>query len=379
MTPLRAVWLTAAAGGAIAVLQVEGEPAALSKLLEPIGAEAGSAALGAAELAKVAPAAAAREFGTTPLKPPLPQVGEAALRRVCGLDEALVLRTGERTLLITPHGGPRLRQRLVRAMTESGFEFAAPEQLEPAAIYGEAEGKLEARMLRAIAQAASADAIPLLLAQPARWKKHGPPQDADLPRSRRLNRLIHPPTVVLAGPPNAGKSTLLNALVGRTAAVASPIAGTTRDFVAAQVDLAGLACRVVDAPGFDPAGDAAEAIDRAALARARRELASADLVLLLAAPGQPWLRIGHGCLLHARTMADLAIARAATAASRRGAAPASGSGDSAGDERDAMRVSAVTGEGVQALAAAVRERLVPAADLASNRPFQFEIAPLTTP
>ena len=211
-----ACWLTTAASGAVGVLHMRAQPQRLC----------------------------------TTLSITLPDIGRASLRRICNLDEALVLRVTDNTIIVTPHGGPRLRQRLVRAISDAGISFISPTELSPADLFVESTTDIQARMLYTLARAASADAIALLLAQPERWEKNGAPTPADAPRSKRLCRLIDPPTVVIAGAPNAGKSTLLNALLGRTAAVTSPIAGTTRDFVSANIVLAGLACRVVDAPGF---------------------------------------------------------------------------------------------------------------------------------
>ena len=85
--------------------------------------------------------------------------------------------------------------------------------------------------------------------------------------------------VVLAGPPNAGKSTLLNALAERDAAIVSPIAGTTRDRIEAPVVRDGVAWLLIDTAGLAEApGDAIEAIG---VARAREALAGADLILWL--------------------------------------------------------------------------------------------------
>ena len=83
--------------------------------------------------------------------------------------------------------------------------------------------------------------------------------------------------VVLAGPPNAGKSTLLNALVQRDAAIVSPIAGTTRDRIEAPVVRDGIAMLLIDTAGLaDQAGDAIEAIG---MARTHDAVAGADILL----------------------------------------------------------------------------------------------------
>ena len=58
--------------------------------------------------------------------------------------------------------------------------------------------------------------------------------------------------VVLAGLPNAGKSTLFNALLARDAAIVSPVAGTTRDYLSGSLQWQGLAVELIDTPGWDP-------------------------------------------------------------------------------------------------------------------------------
>ena len=85
--------------------------------------------------------------------------------------------------------------------------------------------------------------------------------------------------VVLAGPPNSGKSTLFNALVESDAAITAPIAGTTRDVLTYPVAIAGVPFRFADTAGLrDQAGDSIEAIG---VARARMAIGDADLVLWL--------------------------------------------------------------------------------------------------
>lgn len=101
------------------------------------------------------------------------------------------------------------------------------------------------------------------------------------PRSERLGEGFR---VVLAGPPNAGKSTLFNALVESEAAITSPIAGTTRDAIERSVAIGGVPFTFVDTAGLrEESSDAIEAIG---IARAEAELVRADLVLWLGPEGK---------------------------------------------------------------------------------------------
>jgi len=85
--------------------------------------------------------------------------------------------------------------------------------------------------------------------------------------------------VVLAGPPNAGKSSLLNALARRDVAIVSPEPGTTRDVVEARLDLDGYPVIVSDTAGIRP--DPGGAIEREGIRRTYERSAEADLVLWL--------------------------------------------------------------------------------------------------
>jgi len=162
----------------------------------------------------------------------------------------------------------------------------------------------------------------------------GLPQSWELERTelvRELGTLLsRPPAerlrdgvrVVIAGPPNSGKSTLLNALVGREAAITSAIAGTTRDLVEAPVALAGVPLVLIDSAGLRSSDDPIETIG---VDRAQGAVAAADLVLWLGAPGEKPQRPG---VIVVGAKSDLAAA----------------------DESDAdLRMSALTGAGMAAL------------------------------
>jgi len=101
---------------------------------------------------------------------------------------------------------------------------------------------------------------------------------------RRGERLRDGFRIVLAGPPNAGKSSLLNALAQRDVAIVSPEPGTTRDLIEVSLDLGGYPVEITDTAGIR---DTDSEIEREGVKRARGRLDSADLVLWLMPVDQP--------------------------------------------------------------------------------------------
>lgn len=88
-------------------------------------------------------------------------------------------------------------------------------------------------------------------------------------------------TVVLAGPPNAGKSSLFNELVGEDAAIVTAVPGTTRDLISRTLEIEGLPIKLIDSAGVRETDDQ---VERAGVDRARSAARSADLVLWLSSP-----------------------------------------------------------------------------------------------
>ena len=84
--------------------------------------------------------------------------------------------------------------------------------------------------------------------------------------------------VAIAGPPNVGKSTLMNQLARREVAIVSPHAGTTRDIIEVQLDLDGYPVTVIDTAGIRETDDP---VEQEGVRRARSRAAEADLVLWL--------------------------------------------------------------------------------------------------
>ena len=104
---------------------------------------------------------------------------------------------------------------------------------------------------------------------------------ADAERGRKLRDGLH---AVIVGPPNAGKSSLLNALAGSERAIVTDVAGTTRDALRETVHIDGLELTLVDTAGLRDGGDA---IEREGMRRARAELQRADLALVVVDARQP--------------------------------------------------------------------------------------------
>ncbi len=141
-------------------------------------------------------------------------------------------------------------------------------------------------------------------------------------------------TVAIAGPPNAGKSSLFNALARREAAIVSSVPGTTRDVLEIHLDLGGFAVTVLDTAGIRPTDDP---VERIGVERARARAAAADLVLWVTDAGAD----EAGVELSAREGQDVWVVRNKIDLSPAG-----------GERRGgALYTSAVTGEGLAELEA----------------------------
>lgn len=279
----------------------------------------------------------------TILNTPPPEVGGSKLVSITGIDEALLVRVSEDVAFLMPHAGPRIVQRITQHLDDHGVILES--RPDPSTLFPEATTEMEARVLGAIASAPSPLAIDLLLAQPMLWNSADAADDVCPARDIRLNHLLNPPTVALIGPANVGKSTLTNALAGRSRAIALDQPGTTRDAVSCQIDLAGLVVRWIDMPGYRRTTDL---LEHEAIDRSIAMLDDAHLIISATDHEQPWVEDPP--------RVDLRVALKRDRGRR--------------DDGD-LSITAINGEGIDLLVGTIRERLVPDADLRDPRPWRF--------
>ncbi|WP_043769506.1 tRNA uridine-5-carboxymethylaminomethyl(34) synthesis GTPase MnmE [Algiphilus aromaticivorans] len=292
--------------------------------------------------------------------PPPRQAALRSLRDADGepLDEALVLVftgphsfTGEDVVELQGHGAPVLMEGIVKAACEAGARRAGPGEFTQRAYLND---KLDLAQAEAVADLVAASS--LSAARAARASLAGvfstqvtalaealldlrvqiegsldfSDEDVDwlargevLPRlhtvredleqlrgeAARGARLAEGLTVVLAGAPNSGKSTLLNRLCGEDLAIVTDVPGTTRDPLVHDLLLDGMPLRLVDTAGLRETEDR---VEREGVARSYRRMQEADVVLQLLddtaepepppelAPGQQLLRVRNKCDLSGR-------------------------------------------------------------------------------
>ncbi|MSQ91109.1 MAG: GTP-binding protein [Phycisphaerales bacterium] len=335
---VRLVWETPRTIGAVAIGRLwSRDPAQLDALLETLTAK------------------------------PSPAIGQFAHVQLAQIDDGLIVRLASTSALIMPHGGPRIVARLEAWIRSQGVCAARvavvpdPRDDVDAAMGGYPEANCfgEALALAAISTAASARAIPLLLAQPKRiadaiaagWRQSA----ASRARDARLMRLIHPPRIVAIGAANVGKSSLINAVAGRTVAIAMDFAGTTRDAVAARVELDGLVVDWFDTPGIRSTQDE---VERAAQSLAEKLREGADLLLTITAPGIP-------CPVVASAIPRISICTRVDLDPNH---------ESEEARTAAVWVSATHRTGLAQLAVAIRTALVHDDDLDSQEPWVFHPA-----
>lgn len=268
------------------------------------------------------------------------------------LDEAIVTLSRHRTDLaeINIHGGPHVARKVLTLLARHGAEVASDEPAD-AALAGPHPDlnnpAVACEMLSALRHASTPLAAAAVTAQ---WSGGLSALAASRridPRGLRLaagalglmKRLLFPAEVVVAGPPNVGKSALANGLLGRNVSIVSDTPGTTRDWVRTLTEAGGVPIWLTDTAGL---WEAEDGIGGEAVRRAWGRIESADLVVcVIAGPADP----RHGELL-ARLRGQKEVLNV------------SGKCDATAPAGDAdVAVSAQTSVGIEELRRAIRERL----------------------
>jgi len=295
---------------------------------------------------------------------PLPRPGRAKYARILRdgrlVDEVLVIPidprdspTGEPAYEITAHGGPQVMGEILELLVARGADPI--DRVELRAL-GRRSGRLDAVAEEALALIERArteraarfylDALGGALRAEIERLRDLPPGGprvgalrALLDRSRLALAFGDPPRVVLLGPPNAGKSSLLNRLAEREVAIVDPEPGTTRDTLEAEIAIDGVPVRLIDGAGLR---QTASAIEAEGVRRIREAACAAALVLVLAEAGRRFPSLPPRAI-PVRTKSDLEEPRES------GSAP---------DPPGVVRTSARTGEGIDTLRRRIAGALV---------------------
>ncbi len=267
------------------------------------------------------------------------------------LDEALVCRTDD-SVELQVHGGPQVLRSMLELLAAKGAEIVPPEEAGIAdlpIVHPRWENPAIGReMLDLLPQARGRLAAEALAAQ---WSggisalaRETPAAPDALLRAAdgltAMRRLLNAAEVVLAGPPNAGKSALANAIVGRPVSIVHQTPGTTRDWVRAEAIIDGVPIWLTDTagiwrPGGAACGERSRTEDAEAVRRARERLSRADLILLVrpgrADPPPAWCPRDRTLLVSSKSDAEAPCPEAEVAVSAK-----------TGDGLDALRQAMVT-------------------------------------
>lgn len=270
-------------------------------------------------------------------------------------EEVVVRRHSDGAIELHCHGGYAVVAMIEQALVTAGGQvvswqdWAAAHQSDPIAAaarvaLAEARTERTAAILLDQYQGALRRAIREIEAATAHGNHGTARRQAEtlLSRAPLGRHLTQPWQVVVAGRPNVGKSSLINALAGYDRAIVHPTPGTTRDLITVQTAADGWPIELCDTAGLHAGGDA---IERAGIELARQRLAAADLVLLVFDRSQPWSEADQA-LLDAWPQAMVVHNKAdlPAAAGLRPAGPA---------------VSAPLSQGIEALIRTLASRLVP--------------------
>lgn len=259
-----------------------------------------------------------RPFHSKPLKPGVVVIG--TLRdEDKSIDQVALGCEAQQVWSLHCHGNPLITEAVMALLRKHGATLVSPRQLYASFLNAHqslttpaVEVKFALLNVTTLAGATllSRQASAGLTQWAQQWLKGSSISIADivnecreiLERSVPAKYMLYGCTLVLAGPPNVGKSTLLNSLTGQNSAIVTNIKGTTRDWVKATLRTDRLCMHVIDTAGLDTisGNHNADHPDKASQERTRDILDSADLILFVLDQSQPanqfesaWLNLLH--------------------------------------------------------------------------------------
>ncbi len=215
------------------------------------------------------------------------------------IDDVVIACQGNDNITINCHGNPLIVKNILAILKGLGVKIIAPEkflQLKSQNIYQPDTIAIESLMMHPLAK--SIDGIKIIMNQSSvglkKWAQamlYNVEKTDDvkirhqslivLQNSRIADLLINGIKVVLTGPPNSGKSTLLNCIAGQSKSIVSDIEGTTRDWVSVQCMIKSYFTEFIDTAGISPALAAGGKIDSQSQQAAKQMIKNAHMVLLV--------------------------------------------------------------------------------------------------
>jgi len=221
------------------------------------------------------------------------------------IDQVTIGCEGNNTYAINCHGNPLIVEQLMQLLQLQGVELLTAEQLFCKTSAGSNTIAIEAKLTLPKVKTFEGTQIILnqidsgpeppwfragLTASAKNWLQNPPGKIAAeaqkiIDKSKIAKLIIFGCRIVLAGPPNTGKSTLLNQLCGRQKAIVADIKGTTRDWVSAECRIGSMSVELIDTAGLDD--KFTSDIDKAAQQTATELINHADIVLLVLDNSEP--------------------------------------------------------------------------------------------
>ncbi|MHC4157709.1 MAG: GTPase, partial [Planctomycetota bacterium] len=223
------------------------------------------------------------------------------------IDQVTIGCEGRNNFAINCHGNPLIVEMIMRLLSKEGAKLVTTEELL-AKTFAEQKSyntiAIEAKLAQLKAKTIEGARIIAnqieggLSKKAAEWLGNIEGISLDeikkeagriLEASQTAKLIIDGCTAVIIGPPNSGKSTLLNCLAGREKAIVTEIKGTTRDWVSAECEIGGVMMKIIDTAGIDEklAASGEESIEKSAQEKGVKLLEEADLVLLVLDASRP--------------------------------------------------------------------------------------------